>query len=242
MITGGLAAHPFEKARETLQFFRETTAKLPDELTVFAGLIHAADGSGAKLAGLLACHCGSLPDGEAAMKPLKAFGPPVVDALGPMPYIAMNQMLDAGFPKGALNYWKSSFLPALTDDAIATLIDCYARVPSPMSAIVIEHFHGAATRVEVLDTAFPHRNDGYNLLFLTQWMDPADTDRCIAWTRESYELMRPFLSTARYVNYLGDDEPNAAEESYGPTYHRLQELKAKYDPDNFFHMNQNIQS
>ena len=241
IVTGGLAAHPFVRAREVLAFFRDTAGSLPDEMTLFGGLIHAPDGSNNKLAAMLACHCGALPAGEAAVKPIKAFGPPVMDALGPIPYTAMNQMLDAGYPKGALNYWKSSFLSSLSDAAIDTLIDCYARVPSPMAGIIIEHAHGAMNRVGVGDTAFPHRSDGFNLLFLTQWMNPADTDRCIAWTRESYAAMKPFVGGGRYVNYLDDDESgDPVAEAYGPNYSRLKQLKTKYDPTNFFHMNQNI--
>ena len=241
IVTGGLVAHPFARAREVLAYFRDTAGSLPDEMTLFGGLIHAPDGSNNKLAGILACHCGALPAGEAAVKPIKAFGPPVMDALGPIPYTAMNQLLDAGYPKGALNYWKSSFLSSLSDAAIDTLIDCYARVPSPMAGIIIEHAHGAMNRVGVGDTAFPHRSDGFNLLFLTQWMNPADTDRCIAWTRESYAAMKPFVGAGRYVNYLDDDESgDPMAEAYGPNYSRLKQLKSKYDPTNFFHMNQNI--
>lgn len=240
-ITGGLVAHPFDRARDVLRFFRDCTASLPDESTVFAGLIHAPDGSGAKLAAILTCHCGSLAAGETATKPLKQFGPPVMDAIGPMPYCQLNGMLDAAYPKGALNYWKSSFLAQLSDDAIDTMVECFARCPTPMGQLLLEHFHGAATRVKVGDTAFPHRADGYNLLVLSEWMEPANTDRCIAWARETYAEMQPFVGSGRYVNYLDDDEagdPIAA--AYGPNYRRLQELKTKYDPSNFFHMNQNI--
>lgn len=241
IVTGGLVAHPFARAKEVLAFFRDTCSSLPDEMTLFAGLIHAPDGSNQKLAGILACHCGTLAAGETAVKSIKAFGPPVMDALGPIPYTAINQMLDAGYPKGALNYWKSSFLASLNDAAIATLVDCYARVPSPMAGIIIEHAHGAMTRVGVADTAFPHRRAGFNLLFLTQWANPADTERCIAWTRESYAAMRPFAASGRYVNYLDNDEGgDPVAEAYGPNYARLKQLKTKYDPTNFFHMNQNI--
>jgi FAD/FMN-containing dehydrogenase len=242
-ITGGLVAHPFARARETLRFFRDTTsASIPDELAVFGALTHAPDGSGNKLAGLIACHCGSLADGEAALKPIKAFGPPVMDALGPMPYTAMNQMIDGNFPKGALNYWKSSFMASLSDEAIDAIATCYESVPSPMCGVVLEHFHGAATRVGVTDTAFPHRSDGYNLLFLTQWTDPADTDRCIKWTRDSYVALKPFMAQGRYVNYLDADEAgDPVADAYGPNYQRLRQLKKKFDPTNFFHLNQNIQ-
>jgi FAD/FMN-containing dehydrogenase len=240
-ITGGLVAHPFERARDVLRFFRDFTASLPDEMTVFGGLVHAPDGSGAKLAAMVACHCG-LPDiGQTATRPLKQFGSPVMDIIGPMPYCQLNGMLDAGFPKGALNYWKSSFLAQLSDDAIDTMVDCFARCPTPMGQLLLEHFHGAATRVGVSDTAFPHRADGHNLLVLAEWIEPAHTEQCIAWARETYAAMESFMAPGRYVNYLSDDEtgdPIAA--AYGPNYRRLQELKTKYDPSNFFHMNQNI--
>ena len=241
MITGGLVAHPFEKAREVLKFFREFTASLPDEMTVFGGLLHAPDGSGTKLAAMVACHCGPVAAGEAAVRPLKQFGTPAMDAMGPMPYTAINGMLDGGFPKGALNYWKSSFLKQLSDETIEAMIDCFARCPTPMGALLLEHFHGAATRVGVSDTAFPHRADGFNLLVLSQWADAGQNDACIDWARKSYGQLERFMAPGRYVNYLGDDEtgdPVAA--AYGPNYKRLQELKKKYDPSNFFHINQNI--
>ena len=240
-ITGGIVAHPIDHARDALRFFRDCTASLPDELTMVAGLIHAPDGSGSKLAGIVACHCGSLDAGEAAMRPLKGFGSPVLDALAPMPYCQLNGMLDAGYPKGALNYWKSSFLAQLNNDAIDIIVESFARCPTPMCQMLIEYLHGAATRVGVSDTAFPVRAEGYNFLVLGQWTDRAISDRCIAWTRQTYADMAPFFATARYVNYLDEDDlgdPVAA--AYGPNYRRLQQLKAKYDPENFFHMNQNI--
>jgi FAD/FMN-containing dehydrogenase len=240
-VTGGLVAHPFDRARDVLKFFRDFTVSLPDEFTVFAGLIHAPDGSGTKLAAIVTCHCSSLAAAETAVRPLKQFGSPVMDAIGPMPYCQLNGMLDAAYPKGALNYWKSSFLAQMSDDAIDTMVECFARCPTPMGQLLLEHFHGAATRVGVGDTAFPHRVDGYNLVVLSEWMEPANTDQCIAWARETYAEMDPFVASGRYVNYLGDDEtgdPIAA--AYGPNYRRLQELKTKYDPSNFFHMNQNI--
>jgi FAD/FMN-containing dehydrogenase len=241
-ITGGLVAHPFAHARDMLRFFRDQTASLPDDQTLFAGLIHAPDGSGTKLAAMVTCHCGSLADGEAAMRPLKEFGSPALEALGPMPYCQLNGMLDAAYPKGALNYWKSSFLAQLSDDAIDAMIEAFARCPTPMGQLLLEHFHGAATRVSVGDTAFPLRSEGYNFLVLAEWMDVADNDRCIAWARQSYDEMKRFFSSGRYVNYLGDDEmgDHPVVAAYGPNYRRLQEIKAKYDPNNFFHVNQNV--
>jgi FAD/FMN-containing dehydrogenase len=137
LVTGGLIAYPFNQARELLRFFRDRTVSLPDEHMVFGGLIHAPDGSGTKLAVMVTCHCGSPAVGEQAMQALRQFGPPAMDALGPMPYSQLNGMLDAAYPKGALNYWKSSFLARLSDDAIDTMVACFERCPTPMGQLLM---------------------------------------------------------------------------------------------------------
>jgi FAD/FMN-containing dehydrogenase len=240
-ITGGVIAYPLDAAWNVLRHFRDITASLPDELMVFGGLIHAPDGSGTKLAAMVVCHCGSLADGEVAVRSIRSFGAPVMDAIGPLSYCQMNSMLDDGYPRGALNYWKSSFLASLSDEAIRTMIDCFTQCPAPMGQLLLEHFHGAVTRVRPTDTAFPHRTEGYNLLVLSQWADPKDNDACVRWARNSYDAMQPFAGAGRYVNYLGDDEQgDAIAAAYGPNYRRLQQIKAKYDPENVFRLNQNI--
>jgi FAD/FMN-containing dehydrogenase len=242
VVTGGLIGYPFGAAWDVLRHFRDVTASLPDEFTVFAGLVHAPDGSGEKLAVIVLCHCGTLAEGENAVQPIKQFGMPALDAIGPIPYSRLNAMLDAAYPRGALNYWKSNFLSSLSDDAIRTMIDCFAKCPAPMGQMLLEHFHGAVARVGVTDTAFPHRAEGYNMLVLSEWMDPNHNSACTAWARESYAALQPFMGTGRYMNYFDDDERgDAVAAAYGPNYRRLQEIKAKYDPENFFHMNQNIQ-
>jgi len=241
LVTSGLVAYPFEHARDMLKVYREATTSLPDELTLFAGLLHAPDGSGVRLAVTTACHCGPLVEAEAALRPIKKFGSPVMDTIGPTSYEATNTMLDAGFPRGALNYWKSSFLEGLTDEAIDTLVARFAACPSPMSGLVLEHFHGAATRVGVGETAVPHRREGYNLLVVSEWLDPAASARNIAWARDSYDAMRPWLASGRYANYLSDEDgEEATQAAYGSNYRRLRVLKAKYDPTNLFRLNQNI--
>ena len=238
-VTSGLIAHPFDRARDVLKFFREITSGLPDDLTIFGGLLHAPDG--AQIAVMIVCHCGPLAEAETALEPIKKFGTPILDSVGPTSYEETNRMLDAGFPRGALNYWKSNFMAELNDQAIDTLISQFAACPSPMSGLLLEHIHGAATRVGVTETAFPHRREGYNFLVVSEWLDPADNARNIAWARESYDLMLPYFSRGRYVNYLGEDEgEDAVAAAYGPNYQRLRILKAKYDPTNLFHLNQNI--
>ncbi len=238
IVTGGLAAHPLQQGREMLQFFRESCASAPDELMLAAGLLTGPDGS--KLAGIIPVHCGSLADGEKSLAPIKAFGSPVMNMIGPIPYTVQNTLLDPSFPRGALNYWKASFLTDLSDAAIAALLESFAACPSPMSQIVVEHFHGKASRVGVTDTACAMRLSGFNVVLISQWTDPAQNDTHIAWCRNTYAALQPYLAQTRYVNYLATDEDAAAAAAYGPNYARLQELKTKYDPDNFFHANVNI--
>ncbi len=243
IVTGGLVAHPFSAARDVLRFYRDVTAELPDDFTIFAGLIHAPDGSGTKLAAIIVCHIGDLGTGARAVEPIKQFGSPVMDVIGPMPYSVVNTLFDAGFPPYALNYWKSNFLAALSDDAIDTLIARFAACPSPMSGLLIEHFHGAATRVDPTATAFPHRTPGFNLLVAGEWMDPADTTLNTTWTRDTYAAMSAYFASGRYANYLNTDEvgdQNAVAAAFGPNAARLRELKRRYDPDNVFHHNHNI--
>ncbi len=242
IVVSGSAVHSIDRAIEVLRFYREFTANLPDELVVYASLAPAPDGSGTPTAVITLCHCGSAPEAEAAVRPVKAFGKPLSDDIGPRSYEDTSTMLDEGYPKGALNYWKSSFLSELSDGAIDTMARQFAACPSAMGELYMEHLHGAATRVGETETAFPHRSDGYNLLVLAQWMDPAESPANIAWARETYAAMQPYMANGRNVNYLGGEEegedPVAA--AYGPNYARLRAVKAKYDPANLFRMNQNI--
>ena len=238
-VIGGMAAFPFAKARDVLHFYRDVTAAAPDELSSWAALVHGPDGS--MLAVVVLCYCGPLASGEAAVKQVKSFGPPLLDTIAPMPYAQINQLFDGAFPKGALNYWKSSFLSSLSDDVIDAVIDWYGRVPSPMSGILFEHWHGAATRIAVDSAAFPHRAVGYNLLLASEWTNAEDSQRNIAWARDGFAAMQRFVAPRRYGNYLDDEEAgDPAAEAYGPNYTRLRQLKAKFDPTNFFHINQNI--
>jgi FAD/FMN-containing dehydrogenase len=240
-IVGGLIAHPIDAAPELLRFYRDDVADASDDLTVFAGLVHAPDGSGAKLAALVLFHTGDPAEAERDLEPFKAWGSPLVVDVGPMPYPVMNTLLDAGYPAGSLNYWLSSFTRGLPDELIDVTAERFATAPSPLTAILFEHFHGAVTRVGATETAVPHRDRGWNLLIPSVWTDPADTDANIAWSRETFAAMRPHFGAGRWLNYLGDDQAeDAIRAAYGPNYDRLREVKRRYDPDNVFHLNHNI--
>ncbi|HKK08818.1 MAG TPA: FAD-binding oxidoreductase [Gemmatimonadota bacterium] len=240
-VTGGLVAHAFEDAGEVLRFYRDLTRDLPDEVMAFGGLVHAPDGSGAKLAAMVMCDCRPPGTDDRVVERAKGFGSPVLDALGPMPYPEVNKLLDAGYPRGAYNYWKSSFLEDLSDDAIDRMVEAFERAPSPMDALLIEHFHGAPTRVPVQATAYPHRRVGYNFAILSEWMNPSLSDACVGWARETHRALEPHFAAGSYVNYLGDDTTaDDVASAYGPNLPRLRELKGRYDPDNVLHLNQNI--
>ncbi|MGH2540731.1 MAG: FAD-binding oxidoreductase [Actinomycetota bacterium] len=240
-IVGGVIAHPFEAARDFLRFYRDFSDDVDDELYTFAGLGHAPDGSGVPIAVAVVGHSGGEEAANAQLKPLLEFGSPLIAQVGPMPYPAINTMFDEGYPKGSLNYWKSSFLREFDDEAIEHMIETFAACPSPMTGAVVEHFHGAATRVGATETAVPHREAGFDYLLTSVWMDPAVSDRNVTWTREAYSAMEPQMLDRRYVNYLSEDDDGASGPSvYGVNHDRLAEIKARYDPENVFHLNQNI--
>ena len=240
MVTGGLIAHPIDAAGDMLRFYRDAIAGASDDLSVFAGLVHAPDGSGMKLAAMVVFHTGPPEEAERDLAPFKSWGSPLVVEVGPMPYPVMNTLLDAAYPKGALNYWLSSFTTGLSDDLIDAMAERFASVPSPMTVILLEHFHGAVTRIGPTDTAVPHRTEGWNLLLPSEWMDPADTEANIAWTKDSFAALSEHFSGGRWLNYLGDDQDDAISAAYGPNYERLVEVKRRHDPDNVFHLNHNI--
>ena len=238
-ILGGMVLHPFDRAREVLRFYREFAAAQPDELTTYAGILTGPDG--ALVVALVPCYAGDLGAGERALAPLRAFGAPLADMVTPMPYVAQQSLMTEAFPYGRQNYWKSSTLREITDEAIEVIVDFAARIPSPFSAIVFEHRHGAYARVAPAETAFGLREAPYSLGLLSSWVEPAASDDNVAWTRAFYEAMRPHVSLGAYVNDLDRDEgEERVRAAYGDNYGPLAALKATYDPTNLFRMNQNI--
>ena len=239
-VLGGLLAHPLAAAGDVVSRYREFAMQMSDDASVFCALVHAPDGSGAKLCAIPLCHAGPIDQAEAELRPLREFGPPVMDLVAPMPYPVVNTMLDAGFPRGALNYWRSAFFTELSDAAVSALVEAYEAVPSPMSGIILEHFHGAACRVAPTATAFPHRSPGFNLVVTGQWQDPADTPANVQWVRNTLAALEPYTAARTYMNYAAEDEADRVDAAYGPNVDRLSDVKRRYDPDNLFRLNLNI--
>jgi FAD/FMN-containing dehydrogenase len=239
-VLGGIVAYDYGRAANTLTEFADICAGASDDFAVVCGLLHAPDGSGVKLTALPMCHRGDLEDAEAETKPARMLGNTLLDTLAPVPYAVVNRMTDASFPRGALHYWKTAYLADLTPDAISAVVAAYDDVPSAMSCIVIEYLHGAATRVAPDATAFPHRAPGFSVLVLGQWTDPRDNDANIGWTRDTFDALRPFARPGHYVNYLSADDGGLVRDAYTTNWERLVSIKRRYDPDNIFRGNQNI--
>jgi hypothetical protein len=238
-VLGGLVIHAVDQVRDVLRCYREFVAGQPDELTTYAGILTSPDGQ--PVVAMVPCYVGDLEAGERALAPLRAFGSPLVDTVGPISYLDQQGIMTAGFPHGRLNYWKSGLTHQLSDAAIEILADYAARIPSPHSAIAIADTHGAYSRVGTQETAYSHRDAPFDLVILSSWTEAAESERNTAWTRELYAAVSPHLTSGVYVNDLDRDETeDRVRSAYGVNYERLVALKTRYDPTNFFRMNNNI--
>src|SRR5438067_1928057 len=189
------------------------------------------------------CYCGPLDQGEKVLKLLRRLGTPLASDIAVKPYVQVQTMFDAAWPPGRLYYIKSSVVRRLSEAAIERYLDYARALPTPLSAIAFQQFHGAASRVGSGDTAFPHRYDHFNLYIHPATDDPADAPKIIRWGRDCWEAMQPYVERAVYVNVMEDiaaDNEQPIRDAYGPNYERLAALKKKYDPTNFFSGNQNI--
>jgi FAD/FMN-containing dehydrogenase len=238
MIVGGMVVHPFARATEVLKFYAQFMKNAPDELVAAAVLMTAPDGN--KACGVLVAYPGDIAEGERLVAPLKQFGPPLLDLIGPMPYSAQQSLIDAAMPPNLLNYWKADFLDDVNDEIIGVAVDAFGRVPSQVSSVLFFPIRGAASRVPPDATAFPHRR-GYHVGIYSLWNDATRNAPNINWVRETWSAMQPFASGAVYVNELGEDDgDDRVRVAYGLNYDRLQRIKAKYDPQNVFCLNANI--
>lgn len=237
VLAGGMRFPP-ERTREALAFYHEFASASPDELSLAGSLVRDEDGR--PVFSVAVCYCGCLEDGERVLAPLRSFGAPVEDDIGPMDYCTLQSQADAGYPSGRQHYWKAGFLRDLPGDAIEVLLECVAEMPSPFSGIGLQQMGGAASRVDPQATAFAHRARQYDLLILSQWPDPADMSRNVAWTRACFAAIEPFLVNAVYANNLGDEGQDRVRAAYGANYDRLVALKSRRDPTNLFSVNQNV--
>ena len=241
IVQGGLSVYPESEINSLLKYYRHRMENIADELSLLTVIRQMPDQNGALCAALFVCHCGDEQKATEEIQTLNQVGNPVMNTLGPIKYSTLNTLVDSSFPKMALNYWKSSFIRELTDDVIECLIEQFKLCPSDMSRIIIDHFHGAAIRPAPESTAYPHRNEGFYILIISQWMEHKDDNINIEWTRQTFKALSPHMESGVYSNYMSDDESEARiHAAFGSNYHRLQKIKAKFDPQNILRGNQNI--
>jgi hypothetical protein len=238
-----------EDAREFLRYYRDFIADAPDELTVVP-LLRLAPAApflpkvvhGKPVVGVIVLYTGTIEEGESLIEPLRQYGTPLVDGIGPKPFRALQSMLDVSAQPGWNYYVKSEFLPALSDDIIDTLVEHASQITSPLSVIAGFHLGGAISRVDENATAYSHRDAVYSLIFNTTWIDPGESEKHIQWTRAFWKAIQPFSIGGAYVNFQSQDEgEDRVKTTYGTAkLERLSALKQKYDPTNFFRLNRNI--
>lgn len=239
-ILGGLVIHPLDKAKEVLQFYREFSSDLPDEAEAYAAMLTTPEGD--PVVAYVLGYNGPIEEGEKVLAPAREFGEPLVDMVGPIPYMTRQTFFDDALAAhGIQRYWKSGLTTTLDDELIDVLIDAASSFSSPMTSIAFFRIHGAASRVPLGDTAFGSREDKWDFNLISQWTDPAESEHHTAWTREHWSKVEEMTDGSAYINHIaGDDKADRVPKSFGDNYDRLVSLKQKYDPQNLFRLNPNI--
>jgi FAD/FMN-containing dehydrogenase len=246
-VLAGMVVYDGADAPDVLRHVRDFNETAPDEATVWVVLrkapplpflperVHGED-----VIVVVPFYAGEIDEGEAVLAPLREYGDPVADVVGPHRYAEFQQAFDPLLTEGARNYWKSHNFSAIPDDAIDTVVEYARDLPTPLSEIFFGQLGGAMGRVPADATAFPHRDAAYGMNVHTRWEDPAMDDACIAWSREFFDAMAPYATGGVYVNFISERE---GEESlgYGDNYERLVAVKTEYDPENLFRTNQNVE-
>jgi FAD/FMN-containing dehydrogenase len=249
VITGGVAVYPLDQAASVLRFYRDYISRAPDELNMFPAFftvppLHAfpAELHGKAAIALAVCYAGPADKANRVLAPVRTFGPPQVDVIGPIPYTALQSLFDDSAPYGALSYWKSDTLDELSDRCIDVLVSHTARLPElcPLTIVHIYPLRGAIARVGAHKTAYNHRAERFSTIVSANWFDPAQSETHIEWVRGLWQAMRPYASGGVQPNFLGEEGDERVRAAYGDNYPRLVEVKRRYDPTNFFRMNQNI--
>jgi FAD/FMN-containing dehydrogenase len=237
-VIGGAIMYAYSDAKRVLRRFRDfSRSPVPDALTVFACLIY--DG-GEPVVAIAACYSGPMEDAEAAIAPLRGWGSTISDQMGRRPYVELQSLFDAARPAGRRCAMRSNFMAALPDEAITTLVQKFTTTPSTLSAVIVEHCHGAITRVAPDATAFPLRSNPYHFEILGFWDHAGEDQANLAWVTSFFDAMQPFDVGEVYVNSLDEGEGHRVRAAYGPNYDRLVKLKSKFDPTNLFRCNHNI--
>jgi FAD/FMN-containing dehydrogenase len=245
-VLAGLIVHPFRDAEKVFRHYRSFASSAPDKATCWVILRKAPplpflppEVHGKEVFIMAVVYAGDIKEGEKVLEPLRRFGNPIADVIGPVPFTAWQQAFDPLLTPGFRNYWKSHNYTELADGLLDILIEYTSQLPSPFTEIFVGQFGGAINRVAPEAAAYPHRNANFVLTVHTRWENSSDDHRCIEWARELSDKAAPYSTGGVYVNFISEGE-NRVAAAFGSNYERLAKIKFKYDPDNFFRINQNI--
>ncbi|MPZ73843.1 MAG: FAD-binding protein [Nitriliruptorales bacterium] len=248
-VYGGPILYDLGRAADVLRWYREYIAAAPEEQGAFFAFLVAPplpfipeERHGTNVCGIVTCWSGPLEEGERQTRPfLEDVAPPIGHHTGPMPYPALQSAFDGLHPPGMQNYWKADFVHELTDDAVQAHVEHGANVPHVHSTMHLYPLNGAPQRVAPDETAFAYRDANIAAVIVGMWPDAADNDRNIRWVRDYWEAIHPHDAEGGYINFMSGDDQDRIHANYRGNYDRLTAVKAAYDPDNLFHLNQNIQ-
>lgn len=246
-VYGGPMFWPLEKAHEAMRFYETTLAKASNDLYGFFAFLTVPPGDPfpqhlhmQKVCGVVWCYTGPMEQATEVFAPIRDFGPPILDFVGEIPMPALNGMFDPIYPPGLQWYWKSHYINELTDECIAENIKHASNMPSMHSTMHMYPIDGKVHEVGQEDTAWAHRGVRWSQVIVGVDLDPANADTITQWCRDYYDGIQPYAAGGAYVNFMMEEGPDRIKAGYKDNYERLVQVKKKYDPQNFFHINQNI--
>lgn len=247
-VYGGPVFYPVSECEKVMRFYRDFMADAPRETSAFFAFLIAPSAPfvpeelhGHTACAIVVAYTGPADQAEEAIRPIREAGMVALDLAGPIPYPALNSLFDDLLPHGLHHYWKADFVGELTDEAIAIHAQHGPEVPNFMSTMHLYPLDGAVHDVDSDQTAFDHRNVKFVHIIAGIDTDRANLPAHRDWVRNYWSALQPHSSDAGYVNFLMDEGQDRIRATYGDNNGRLAEIKAKWDPDNLFHMNQNIE-
>jgi FAD/FMN-containing dehydrogenase len=237
-VLSGHLVYPMADALAVARGYRDFIATAPDDVTVYLNI--NPDRNGEPTVFFDVCYCGDPAVGDSVIAPLRQLGRPLEDSVRWIPYLTMQARYGEALPEGKLNFWKSSFVDTPADDLFEIAIDRVTNAPGPELVMNWESLGGAVGRVDPAATAFADRSADFTVIVTGHWSDPSRSASYVAWIRETWNLLQPYVRPSGYINYFDVEDDNRTVASYGPNFRRLAEIKRAYDPDNLFRHNLNI--
>jgi FAD/FMN-containing dehydrogenase len=246
-VYGGPIFWPLERAADLMRFWRDFILKAPQEINGWFGFATVPPAPPfpeqyhlQKMCVIVWCYSGALEQADEVFKPIRAFSPPAMDLAGPIPWPTLQSMFDALYPPGLQWYWKADFFTDLSDEAINRHLEYGAQLPTMYSTMHLYPINGQVHRVSKSDTAFSFREANFAQVIVGVDPDPANNERMIQWARDYWTALHPHSAGGAYVNMMMDEGEDQVKAAYRDNYDRLAQIKGRYDPNNLFHVNQNV--